>query len=672
MMENSRQNNKLNDSYVSQVEELGQAVLRRSIAARTFLDNIDQGLLTFSADLVIHPDYSFECHKIFGKSIEGDFFPGLLFPDNDQEMNFMIQTLKEIFNCKDSFRTKVYISLLPTELELQNRVMSLEYKLVDNLYNPADQSIMVIITEITDKKQLEHKVKEDEGLIRMVAYVAANSDSFMECVRDYQYFYGSKLHELLQSHQSVTEKRMNIYREIHTFKGSFAQFEMSRSVKYLSSMETALSEIRSGLDKLDHSKFSDFIYSFDLHDFIDEDLDILAEKLGNHFFESGGVITIDRSMLGEIEKQIMDICSPVECKTLLPMVRSLKYKSLKELLSSYTSYTVKLADKLDKVVNEFSIKGDDLLVDGEHYGGFIKALGHVFRNSVDHGLESCEERLELGKPLNGTISCNLRKMNDILEIIIADDGRGVDYESIRKRAIELGLFDLHTATQLDEEQLISLLFMESFTTKRENSEISGRGMGLFAVKKELEGLGGKLELHTDYQKGTSLRFLIPLIDIEPLQQIDSASFMQPLLATTMDFLQEQLHNRLKILRIVPFEAEVILLKNYTSLIYIKGMYEGLFAISMENQLIKEMLRLVMPEYEQGELPEQYAKDMLAESANMILGNSIKAFLDIEEFIMIGTPNNLFSKQGDISYTGNQVAGYEIYTDKGTLEIAIIR
>ena len=110
------------------------------------------------------------------------------------------------------------------------------------------------------------------------------------------------------------------------------------------------------------------------------------------------MIYVDKTKLLQIESEVINICSPIECKTILPLIKKLKYKSLKEMLSNYPSYTVKLAEKSEKPINAFSIEGDDLLVDSDKYNGFVKPLIHVFRNSVDHGLESSETRVERGKP----------------------------------------------------------------------------------------------------------------------------------------------------------------------------------------------------------------------------------------------------------------------------------
>ena len=304
---------------------------------RNLLDNVGQGLLTIGRDFIVQQDYSNECQRLLGEDIVSKPFSQLIYPDNREEALFVEQILQEVFNCKDVQRTNVFISLMPKEIQLFRKYISLEYKLVDNIYTPADKAIMVVMREITEKRLLENKVKEDEEIMSMVGNVAGNFNSFLECVKEFQYFYGSKLHEILDSKQTVSAIYANVYREIHTFKGSFSQFGMQSSIELLHSMESALSYVGGMLDNFTHKDICAFIYSFDIPDFLDKDMDKLQEKLGSHFFSLGEMIYVDKAKLLQIEKEVINICSPIECKTLLPLMKRLKYKSLKEMLSNYPS-----------------------------------------------------------------------------------------------------------------------------------------------------------------------------------------------------------------------------------------------------------------------------------------------------------------------------------------------
>lgn len=638
---------------------------------RHLLDNVGQGLLTFGKDLIVHQDYSYECQRILGESIGNKAFPQLIYTDNKEEVLFVEQALQEIFNCKEAHRTNVFMSLLPEEIELNNKYISLQYKLIDNIYAPSEKAIMIIMTEVTEKRMLENKVKEDAGIMSMVTNVAGNFSSYLECVKEFQYFYGSKLHEYFES-QSVSAIYTNVYREIHTFKGSFSQLGMQSSVERLHTMETALSDVSRRLDKFNRKELCTFIYSFDILDFLDKDIDILQEKLGSHFFSLGEMIYVDKTKLLQIESEVINICSPIECKTLLPLIKKLRYKSLKEMLSSYSNYTFKLADTLKKPINSFFIDGDDLLVDIEKYNGFVKSLGHVFRNSVDHGLESSKKRVEQGKSEIGNISCSIRIDKGSIKINIVDDGGGICFDQIRSKAVAYGLYSSEAVELLQDKQLIELIFTDNFSTKDIITELSGRGMGLYAIKSEIEKLNGSVELFTILNEGTRMEFTLPKMEVEPVEPLMAEDYVQPLLSTTLDFLKEHLGSELSIKSIKPFNATEIQMLHYSSFINIRGMFDGLFAICMDDQISHALLNCMVYEVIQEHQVHRYIKDVIAECANMILGNSIKAYPNIEEQIIIGTPSVIYSASGDISYESNEINGYRVETDKGAVVISIIQ
>lgn len=656
----------------SMVDGLERVVNNRTQAVKNLLDNIGQGLLTFGSDLVVHQDYSSECQRILGAEIDNKIFSQLIYPDDKDEAQFVEQIFEEVFNCREVYRTKVFISLLPKEIKLDNKFVSLDYKLVDNIYTPMEKAIMVIMTEITEKKLLENKLKEDEGIMSMVANVAGNFSSFLECIKEFQYFYGSKLHEILESKQTVAEIYANVYREIHTFKGSFSQFGMQSSVEQLHSMESALSYISGMLDNFNRKDICAFIYSFDILDFLNRDMEILREKLGSHFFSLGEMIYVDKSKLIQLENEVISICSPVECKSLLPLIRKLKYKSLKEMLSNYPNYTVKLAERLEKPINLFSIEGDDILVDSDKYNGFVKSLVHVFRNSVDHGLESMEARIEKGKAEIGNVNCSISVDNLNLKISIEDDGSGVDFEQIRNKAVDYGLFKNESAAQMNNDQLIELIFKDNFSTKNTITELSGRGMGLYAVKSEAEKLGGNVALFTIANKGTRLEFMLPIEEIQSDEPLRAEVFVQPVLTTTLDFLKEHLGDDLNIKSISPFRAADFQMLNYNSFINIRGIFDGLFSICMDNEISHALLKCIVPENIPAYLEKKYTKDVVAECANMILGNSIKVQPNMEELIIIGTPSVIYSESGDTDYDGNEINGYIVETDTGTIIVSIIQ
>ena len=140
-----------------------------------------------------------------------------------------------------------------------------------------------------------------------------------------------------------------------------------------------------------------------------------------------------------------------------------------------------LGRTLDKQVR-LEIVGADAPIDRDILEKLDAPLGHLFRNAVDHGIETPDVRLSSGKPAEGVIRLDARHNAGRLQITISDDGRGVDFRRMRQAVIERGLINEENATKLSEAELLEFLFLPGFSMKDTVTEISGRGVGLDVVQ----------------------------------------------------------------------------------------------------------------------------------------------------------------------------------------------
>lgn len=159
---------------------------------------------------------------------------------------------------------------------------------------------------------------------------------------------------------------------------------------------------------------------------------------------------------------------------------------------------------------QLSIIGGESTVDKQILEELKDPLMHLIRNSIDHGIESKEERIALGKPEVGTITLIGKTLTDIVIIEIQDDGRGLDVEKIKQRALEKGLFSQTELAQLDTQRTYSLIFYHGFSTRTEVTNLSGRGVGMDVVKNFVEKFRGEIEIESELRKGTSFRLKLPI------------------------------------------------------------------------------------------------------------------------------------------------------------------
>lgn len=214
----------------------------------------------------------------------------------------------------------------------------------------------------------------------------------------------------------------------------------------------------------------------------DELVDVLAE-ISNHL----GQLTND------LQEQIMKA-------RMLPVA---------QVFNRFPRMVRDLAHKLGKEIN-FIVEGKDTELDRNVIEVISDPLIHLLRNAVDHGIEPPEERIRAGKPPAGTILLKAFHQENHIVILVKDDGRGMDVEKIRAKAVERGLVDPEMAARLPEREVLNFVFVPGFSTAQEVTDLSGRGVGLDVVKKNIEQINGHIEVTTVLGQGTEFEIKLPL------------------------------------------------------------------------------------------------------------------------------------------------------------------
>lgn len=153
--------------------------------------------------------------------------------------------------------------------------------------------------------------------------------------------------------------------------------------------------------------------------------------------------------------------------------------------------------------------GTDTEIDRNILQVISDSLIHLIRNCVGHGIEKPEERKRNGKPAEGTIWLGARMETDSVVIDIRDDGQGLNYDKIKKKAISKGLVQESVADQLSDEELSMLIFEPGFSTMDQVTAISGRGVGMDVVKKTLDSIGGAIKVLSEHGQGTTIQLTLP-------------------------------------------------------------------------------------------------------------------------------------------------------------------
>ncbi|PLX99310.1 MAG: chemotaxis protein CheA [Desulfuromonas sp.] len=200
----------------------------------------------------------------------------------------------------------------------------------------------------------------------------------------------------------------------------------------------------------------------------------------------------------ELERKLEDLQKGVMDVRMVPVA---------QIFDKMLRIVRQVAKSQDKKV-ALDIQGADTELDKLIVEDLSDPLQHIIRNAIDHGIESPAERKAAGKPEQATICLWASQKGNHVVIEIKDDGRGIDEEIIRKKAVSKGL--ISSNTELTREDVYDLIFMPGFSTREEVSELSGRGVGMDVVKNNIAALSGMIEIDSEVGRGTSLAITLPI------------------------------------------------------------------------------------------------------------------------------------------------------------------
>ena len=275
-----------------------------------------------------------------------------------------------------------------------------------------------------------------------------------------------------------------------------------------------------------------------------------------------GEIVIVQSYINNLikEPEIDYIKLSVNSEKLSELIETLKVLSLqlrmlpiKEIFSKFNRIVRDVATQRNKQI-KLQMVGEETELDRIIMEKINDPLLHLIRNACDHGIDSPEERVAVGKPVCGLVTLQARQENGEVVINTSDDGRGIDLDRVKQKAVGLGM--VAKDIELSEQEILSYIFEPGFSTAEQVTDISGRGVGMDVVKKEIEKLHGSINIKTKKMQGTTISIRLPL----------SLAIIEGLLINTADFLcVVPLWNVIECVEIMPAEHKLIKRQGYLNL-----------------------------------------------------------------------------------------------------------
>jgi predicted ATPase/GAF domain-containing protein/HPt (histidine-containing phosphotransfer) domain-containing protein len=455
-----------NRTLEQKVHERTAALSNRSADMRRLLDNVQQGLITLDMTGKILPERSLAAESWFGPFGSETSFARHM-RRFDPHFAEAFDVMFEMF-ADGVLSTDLALSQLPAELRYQGRQYRASYSLIGS--NDRRGGVLVVMSDETAAAQHAHEEAAQREQLALCQRFARDRSGLLEFMEE-----GDRLVEQLMA---PTADRPALQPLLHTLKGTAGMFGLNVLAELCHAAEDALAKGGAVGDTL-----------------------CQVQRRWAQLSETA------RQLTGQAGKDRLEISRP-ELERLVTALREgepvssaisaltrWQLEPVERPLSRLAEHAGSLAVRLGKAAVQVDIDGGGVLTEPELSRPLWSVLNHVIRNAADHGFETEDERAASGKPACNRLRASAHLDGSTLSIEIADDGRGVDWERVRRLARERGL---PSTSRVD---LVAALLAPSITTRTTVTSTSGRGVGMAAVEREVRALGGTLTVDSETSRG---------------------------------------------------------------------------------------------------------------------------------------------------------------------------
>ncbi len=451
---------------------------RANEGMRLVLDNVEQGLLTVDLSARIVGERS----EVVGRWLSQATPGTLLWSAIDQADKKCAQWLQAGWSLvtEDLMPLEVAIEQLPKRLRVGEQVLSISYR--PSFEGATLSRVLLVFTDVTASVRSERLELQQRETLSMFERVMRDRSGFLEAFDDCA--------RLVNAVVRLGDRDLIVVRrQVHTLKGNAACIGLTSLAATCHELEDSLAESAGDLSK-------------PMADRLQAEWDALSTRLhslmGQH---SSAEVVVEP----EAFEALLDAVTTeaVPRASVRSMVESLRMEPASRRLERLAEQAQSVAGRLMKGPLHVAIESNGLRFEKERWTPFFSSLVHLVRNAVDHGLEPLSDRAALGKGV-GTLTLSTKVTAEQVELVIADDGRGLDLER---------LVAVAKARGLNVTDGLESMFLDGVSTREQVTEVSGRGVGMAAVKAAAEAMGGRVTVTTETGKGTTFRFLLPLIGV---------------------------------------------------------------------------------------------------------------------------------------------------------------
>jgi two-component system chemotaxis sensor kinase CheA len=507
---------------ITKIEENSALLKQKTNDIQTMLQNMPQGILTIADGNVIHPEYSAYLEKIFDTAnIAGQNFMSFVFSNTSLGADALSQIEAAVGACigEDAMNFDFNSHLLVAEIE--KTMPDGQMKILDLSWSPITDDagtvvrLMMCVRDVTELRSLAAEANKQKRELEIIGEIlSVTQEKFHEFTTSSLRFVDENELLIRENPEQDTEALTTMFRNMHTIKGNARTYGLNHLTNIVHEVEHSYVELSKPHPDFAWDQATMMSALLGVKDMLKYYAKINEVSLGRkgpgrragveHFLmvdKQQIIETIDR-----LEKATSGNLNELRAAhdAVHKTLRLLGTERIVETLEGVFDSLPALARELGKLPPVVDIQDNGYVIHHQASGLLKNVFMHLLRNAMDHGLESPEERATRNKPLAGTISLQMAVRDGMLQIVLNDDGRGLALAHIRKMAIEREL--IKAEDQLDDEAIANLIFRAGFSTAQKVTEISGRGVGMDAVKDYIGRENGMIKIRfTDTNVGADFR-----------------------------------------------------------------------------------------------------------------------------------------------------------------------
>lgn len=513
----------INDNLEQIVSERTAQLREKTNDIQNMLENMPQGILTIVRDGTIHPEYSRYLETIFGSTdIAGKPAMGMIFGTSTvgSDARSQVEATIDSVISEDRMNFDFNSHLLVSDIDIKMSDGRIKY--LDLSWSPiCDENdtvdkLMVCVRDVTELRKLEAEAGQQKRELEMIGQIlTVNQEKFHEFVDSARKFVAENDELLRKADDKSPDMVAQLFRNMHTIKGNARTYGLLHLTNIVHEAEQAYDELRKN-PEAEFQKEELLSQLQEVTQNIEEYASLNEVKLGRKGPGRRGsaekYVMVKRehvdNLVSDISAVNIDTAAPA---TLTKLVKELEVnlrligtETIQSILDGVFDSLPSLAKELDKAPPKLVVRDNGVHIRNQVADLLRNVFMHLYRNSMDHGIEAVADRQAKGKPEAGTIELGLSVEHGKLQMRLKDDGKGLALGYIRKKGIEKGMVPESGA--MPDEEVAMLIFAAGFSTAAAVTEVSGRGVGMDAVQDFVKREGGSIELKfTDAQVGADYR-----------------------------------------------------------------------------------------------------------------------------------------------------------------------